>query len=73
MIPGIFVGGQYGPWGMAATFLSVPAALCLFALIGRSLRFEPTRPSAWGKVAASVGGGVSLSFGLLSLVNGMLG
>jgi len=73
MIPGIFIGGQFEPWSMAATFLSVPAALWLFALIGRSLRFEPTRPSAWGKVAASVGGGVSLSFGLLGLINGMQG
>ena len=73
MIPGMLVGGQYGPWSLAATFLSVPAALWLFALFGRSLKFEPTRPAAWGNVAASVGGGTFLSFGLLGSVNGMLG
>jgi len=73
MIPGMLVGGQYGPWSLAATFLSVPAALWLFALFGRSLKFEPTRPAAWGNVAASVGGGTLLSFGLLGAVNGMLG
>ena len=73
MIPGMLVGGQYELWSLAATFLSVPVALWLFALFGRSLKFEPTRPAAWGNVAASVGGGTLLSFALLGSLQEMLG
>ncbi|MDH3511452.1 MAG: hypothetical protein OER85_11425 [Gammaproteobacteria bacterium] len=73
MIPGMLVAAQYSSWSLAATFLSVPAALWLFALVGRSLKFEPTRPSAWGNVAVAVGGGTLLSFGLLGSIHGLLG
>jgi len=73
MIPGMLVGTQNQSWSLAATFLSVPAALWLFSLVGRSLKFEPTHPSAWVNVAASVGGGTFISFGLLSSINEILG
>jgi phytol kinase len=73
MIPGMLVGGHAQSWSLAATFLSVPAALWLFALVGRSLKFEPTRPAAWVNVAVAVGAGTLLSFGLLGAIHETLG
>ena len=66
MIPGVLVGNDYRSWALAATFLTVPAALATFNLIGRSLLFEPTRPSAWWNVSAAVSAGALVSFGLLA-------
>jgi phytol kinase len=68
LVPGIAAGGAFHAWASAGALVSVGAALALFVLTGSTLRREPTRPGAWGRLTLSVGCGTLVGFVPVALI-----
>ena len=73
ILPGVAVAPYCNPPWLIATLLTAPVALAMFAIMGRSGRFDPKRSAAWMRVPTAVSFGTLLCFGLSGLWLGRAG